>query len=179
MKIALLADTHATWYDPSLPGNLYDRLSRIDTILHAGDFVCIDLYDKIERMADLIAVHGNADEPEIVKRLPAKQMVSISGLTIGLIHGHQPPEVEGRYKLAAVDYALPRMDLFYRYLIQELPDAEVIVFGHFHKAMTRRYEGRLFINPGSASARAEQRSFATLEIDTYDLPNPQVDIIRF
>lgn len=179
MKIALLADTHATWYDPTLPANLYHELSRIDTVLHAGDFVCIDLYEKIDKITDLIAVHGNEDEPEITNRLPAKRMVTIAGVKIGLIHGHQAPMLAGRQSLASVDYALAKMDSFYRYLIDELPEAEIIVFGHFHKPMTRKFDGRLLINPGCGSARAENRSYATLEIDAYDLPQPQVDIIRF
>lgn len=179
MKIALLADTHATWFAPTIPSNLYDQLNRIDTILHAGDIVCMELYDQIEKMADLIAVHGNADEPEVLKRLPAKVNVTIAGLSIGLIHGHQSADIEARYKTQSVDYDSPRMELFYRYLIDELPDAQVIVFGHFHKPVSKRFDGRLFVNPGCASSTHNGRSYATLEIDTYDLPHPIIDIIRF
>jgi predicted phosphodiesterase len=46
----------------------------------------------------------------------------------------------------------------------QLPDAEVIVFGHFHVPMVREWHGILFVNPGSVAPPHARPTFAVLEI---------------
>jgi predicted phosphodiesterase len=80
-----------------------------------------------------------------------------------LIHGHRPKEIERIYREPALDYDSPEITFFYDYLLAELPDSDVIVFGHFHQAVVYEYQGRLLINPGSADPNHPNRSIAVLE----------------
>jgi putative phosphoesterase len=177
MKVAILADTHASWVNPTLPSNVVDQLGRVDYILHAGDFVSIDILEKLEKIADTIGVYGGEDEPEITKRLPAKLVVNIAGLRIGLIHGKPPADLDLDLRSVAWDADDPILADYFHYLLRQFADVDVILFGHTHVPVIHWFEGRLFVNPGSLSSRSKRRSYALMEIDHYDIPKPLVEII--
>jgi putative phosphoesterase len=108
-------------------------------------------------------VHGNVDEPAVVRRLPHKQLFTLVGKSVGLIHGSQAPEVEREY--LKPDYDSPPVDAFFRFLVGEFPQAEIIVFGHFHVPLVKRRNNCLLINPGSVAPYQGHCSFGILHLE--------------
>jgi putative phosphoesterase len=165
MKIALLADTHIPTTIPELPPKLIDRLHAFDLILHAGDFVSLTVLESLQGLAETVAVYGNADEPAIVRQLPRKRLLTLAGRTIGLIHGNQAPEIERAYLKPSYTYDSPPVSAFYEFLLRELPEADVIIFGHLNVPVVRHEEGCLLINPGSVAPYRNHSSFGILHLD--------------
>lgn len=174
MRIALLSDTHVPDQIGELPPRLIERLQDIDLILHAGDLVRLQVVEALQAIAETLAVHGNMDEPAVRRRLPHKLLLALAGINIGLIHGNQPPAIQSQYLRPGSDYDSSWMGPFYDYLLDEFPDAGVIVFGHLHVPVVKRWHGRLLVNPGPVAPNQGRSSFALL---TLEGPEPVVEII--
>jgi len=162
MKIALLSDTHVPQSLPELPGALLDQLQDVDRILHAGDLVSEQVLEALESFAPVTAVTGNMDPPELRRKLADRQLLELAGRTIGLAHGHQPHSLQSRY--IGGDYEDEAFDLFFDTMKTQLPEAEIIAFGHFHKPVITRRDGVLFVNPGSIAPPHRRATFALLEL---------------
>jgi len=174
MKIALVADTHIPDRIPALPIQLLDYLQRVDLILHAGDFTRLDVLKSLQSIAETVAVSGNGDELEVVRKLPRKQLLSLAGRRLGLIHGHRPPEIEGEYARPEYNYDTPVVEKLFNYLAQALPTAEIIVFGHFHTPLVKHWGDQLLVNPGSVAPQHGRQSFGLLDLSATE---PEVKII--
>ena len=99
----------------AIPPACLERLRAADAILHAGDFVAIDVLELLEGLGPPVhAVHGNVDEPALRVRLPAVRIVEAEGARIVMTHDGGP--ADGR---------LAR-------LRRRFPDADAVVFGHSH-----------------------------------------------
>lgn len=168
-KIGLVSDTHVPTAIPELPSRLLDELRSVDLILHAGDLVSTAVLEALGRIADTVAVHGNADGPEVAEWLPRKQIVEAAGTTIGLIHGDDPHVGEANYVRPDRD-----QDAFCEYLLSELPEGEVVVFGHFHVPVTWCWGDRLLVSPGSVAPYRGRSTFALLEVGS---TRPHVEIV--
>jgi len=164
LRIALVSDTHVPASLARLPGALLTQLEGVDAILHAGDLVHMSVVETLRRIAPTIAVAGNMDPPQVVTTLNDRAIVRLGGRTIGLKHGHQPHALQDRY--IGLGYDAPEMDLFYEAMASQLPDAEIIVFGHFHSPVVRRWSNRLFVNPGAVAPTHGRSTFAFLELGT-------------
>jgi len=162
--IALISDTHVPDQIRQLPSRLIERLHGVDLILHAGDLVCLDVLQSLQAIARTIAVQGNMDEPAVLRRLPRKRLLTLSGRRVGLIHGNQAPAIERQYLKPGYDYDSPPVAIFYDYLLGEFPEAEIVVFGHFHVPVVRHWEGRLLVNPGPIAPNRGRSSFAALDL---------------
>ncbi len=162
MRIGLVADTHVPTSIPRLPEELLARLKGVDAILHAGDLVRHSVVEALREIAPTIAVAGNMDPPEVARRLPDRLTLDFAGRSIGLKHGHQPHALQNRY--IGLGYDAPEMELFYRAMATQLPDAEVVVFGHFHAPTVTRWDDRLFVNPGAVAPTHGRSTFAVLEL---------------
>jgi uncharacterized protein len=162
VRIALIADTHIPTRLARLPGSLLDRLAQVDAVLHAGDIVTHDVLDELSAIAPTTAVPGNMDPPELSQRLNPRELLSLEGWTIGLHHGHQPHEIQLQYITSSYD--APEMDVFFQQMHMQLPGAQIIVFGHFHRPLIRWWHEILFINPGSVVPTHGVSSFAELEL---------------
>jgi len=165
MKIGLVSDTHVPTSLARLPDELLARLEGVDAILHAGDLVSQGVIERLSRIASTTAVAGNMDPPEVARRLPNRVTLDFGGRSIGLKHGHQPHALQDRY--IGLGYDAPEMELFYQAMAAQLPDAEVIVFGHFHAPLVRRWNDRLFVNPGAVVPTRGRSTFAFLEIGAH------------
>ena len=168
MKIALVSDTHVPASLPRLPDRLLARLAGVDAILHAGDLVTLEVLEMLGAIAPTTAVSGNMDPPEVTRRLNAQEILKLGGRTIGLKHGHQPKRLQSRY--IGLSYDVPEFDLFYQAMATQLPDAEIIVFGHFHVPVIKEWNDRLFINPGAVAPLHGRSSFAILELGENVVP---------
>lgn len=123
--IGLISDTHGL-----VRPEVFTALAGVDLILHAGDVGGGHVLDELGRIAPVQAVGGNTDiAPD--PRLQARVSVLVDGVRIHVSHGHE---------LGAPTPA----GLVTRY------DADVIVYGHTHRALVERIGRQLVVNPGAA-----------------------------
>lgn len=162
MKVGLVSDTHVPTSLARLPDELLARLGGVDAILHAGDLVSPSIIEQLSEIAPTTSVAGNMDPLELARQLPDRVTLDFVGRSIGLKHGHQPHALQDRY--IGLGYDAPEMDLFYQAMAAQLPDAEVIVFGHFHTPLVKHWNDRLFVNPGTVVPTHGRSTFALLEI---------------
>ena len=112
------------------------RLRAADAILHAGDFVALEVLELLESLGPpLHAVHGNVDDPEVRMRLPAVRLVKAAGARIVLTHDGGP--------------AAGRLEQLRR----RFADADAVVFGHSHLPLHECRDGFHIFNPGSPTER--------------------------
>jgi uncharacterized protein len=125
------------------------ELERADLILHAGDFVAASVLKDLRQFAPVEAVHGNMDEPALQEALPARRVVSVEEVRIGLVH------IPG-----------PRAGREQR-LVSWFPDCGVIVYGHTHVPQLEEHRAAWILNPGSPTERrrSPSHSMAFLEVD--------------
>lgn len=163
MRIALISDTHIPTSLARLPGDLLRQIEGVDAILHAGDITSEHMLDVLARIAPTTAVAGNMDPPEVAASLPDRKLLHLGGRTIGLKHGHQPHGIQSHY--IGESYDAPEMAVFYQLMSSQLPGADIIVFGHFHRSVVKQRNGILFINPGAVAPSYGECSFAILHLD--------------
>ncbi len=128
MVIGLISDTHG-----QLRADVHRALAGVDFILHAGDVCGDEILMELDLIAPTVAVYGNCDPldaPRLVRQIERIER----GVRIHVSHGHElgAPTVE---RLLA-NY-----------------DADVIVYGHTHRPLIARADGRLVVNPGAAGPR--------------------------
>ncbi|HET9423813.1 MAG TPA: metallophosphoesterase family protein [Gemmatimonadaceae bacterium] len=150
-RIGLISDTHGM-----LRPQVFEAFKGVDAILHAGDVGEDDILDELQTIAPVYAVRGNTDRIDN-PRLPESREFRITGVTLHLSHGHE--------------VGAKPITLFAAY------PAQVIVYGHTHREMVTRDEGRIAVNPGAAGARRFDLMpcVALLKIGAGE---PQVDLIR-
>nr|WP_202387596.1 metallophosphoesterase [Nocardioides flavescens] len=140
----LLADTHLPKRARDLPAEVWAEVDRADVVLHAGDWVEVDLLDRLEeRSRRLVGCWGNNDGPELRARLPEVARVELGGVRFAVVH--ETGSKEGRERRCAAAY----------------PDVDVLVFGHSHipwdTVAERPDSGTLrLLNPGSPTDRRRQ-----------------------
>ncbi|MEU8659193.1 metallophosphoesterase family protein [Actinoplanes philippinensis] len=140
MRLVLISDTHVPKRARDLPAELWSAIDRADVVIHAGDWIGIDLLDRLEaRATRLIACYGNNDGPELRARLPEIARADLDGVRLAVIH--ETGQATGREKRCA--------ELF--------PDTDVLVFGHSHIPWdTTTGTGLRLLNPGSPTDRRRQ-----------------------
>lgn len=145
-KIAVLSDTHLPDAG-TLPLRLLGQLDSVDLIIHLGDFCDLETYKTFQKIAPLVAVYGNMDEPEVKSLLPEKKKLEIHGYNIGLIHGWGPPKnLEKR-------------------VVQAFPDVDIVLFGHSHTPLSTTIEEIFVFNPGSATMNTDgSGTFGIIEL---------------
>src|SRR3954469_23750248 len=125
--IGLVSDTHGLVRD-----SVFTALAGVSQILHAGAVGGRDVLDAVRAIAPVQAVYGNVDALDGL--LPAQIALEAGGLSIHVSHGHElgsptPPRLLSRYS------------------------ADILVFGHTHRAVVERQDGRLVVNPGAAGPK--------------------------
>ena len=162
MRIALLSDTHVPTGLKHLPEALMKGIRDVDAILHAGDIVTKPVLDVLQRIAPTTAVAGNMDPPELKQLLKGREVLEFGKYRIGLHHGHQSHGVQSHY--ITESYDSPHMTVFFQLMHTQLPGAEIIVFGHFHRPVIKTWNDILFINPGAVVSSHGAASYAILEL---------------
>ena len=134
--VAIIADTHLPKGKRGLPDACVRRIVRADLVIHLGDFSTVPTYEEIGALGpELVAVHGNVDEPALRRRLPERLEFDVAGVKLALIHDAGPRQ--GR---------LARMR-------RAFPDADAVLFGHSHLPLHEREGGFQIFNPGSPTER--------------------------
>ncbi|MGH3989281.1 MAG: metallophosphoesterase family protein, partial [Pseudonocardiaceae bacterium] len=87
MKLLLMADTHVPSRARDLPGQLWEAVDQSDVVVHAGDWVCVELLDALLARANrLIGVIGNNDGPSLSARLPEIATAQLDGVRLAVVH---------------------------------------------------------------------------------------------
>ncbi|NPA97043.1 MAG: YfcE family phosphodiesterase [Crenarchaeota archaeon] len=134
-------------------------------VIYAGDFTGYNFFEKVRSWGrQLVAVSGNMDYLD----LPEKQVISVEGIRIGVIHGDQ---VYPRGCIPKLTRVARRMGV------------QVLVSGHTHAPFIEVHGGVIHLNPGSMtgvpsggggslvpSAMIVEVSSGLLEVELYEVP---------
>lgn len=150
--VGLIADTHGL-----LRPEIATIFARVDLILHAGDVGGAEVLAGLRKIATTEAVYGNVDDAADPALRVARRL-TIEDVTIHVSHGHEL----GR---PTPELALQRYD------------ADVVVFGHTHRAVVLRApRGRMAVNPGAAGPRRFKLEPSVARL-TLDRGRAEVEII--
>jgi hypothetical protein len=140
VKLLLIADTHVPKRARDLPHRVWNEVERADVVLHAGDWVDVELLDALEeRAARLIGCWGNNDGPDLRARLPEVATATLDGVRFTVVH--ETGASAGRHERMARRY----------------PDTDILVFGHSHIPWDATSStGLRLLNPGSPTDRRRQ-----------------------
>lgn len=150
MRLLLLADTHVPKRARDLPAEVWAAIGQADVVVHAGDWVGLELLDRLQATAPrLIAVYGNNDGADIRARLPETAHATLDGVRLTVVH-----ETGGSPKRES------RAD-------RTFTGTDLLVFGHSHIPWDSTTPGGIrLLNPGSPTDRRRQpyATYATAEI---------------
>ena len=160
MRILVLSDTHIPITAQDLPEQIYKEIDSVDMIIHAGDFIDLDVLEKLKSLKETKAVCGNMDPKEIRVTLNAKEIFSVGKFKIGLMHGYgAPSEIMATVR-------------------KEFDKVDVLIFGHSHAATNIKKNGVLYFNPGSPTDKifASKNTYGILEITDKGIEGSIVEI---
>lgn len=119
---------------------MLEYLSHADVIIHGGDINIQAIVDKLREYAPLYIVRCNNDK-EWAENLPHSLTFTIGGVRFFLIHNKKD-------------------------ILPDLPDVDVVIYGHSHKYACENRNGVLWLNPGSCGRRRfdQEITFAVMSI---------------
>ena len=126
--VGLISDTHGL-----VRASVHGALAGVELILHAGDVGGDEVLHELRTIAPVEAVFGNTDPPG-ASGLRAEIVREIGGVSLHVSHGHELGRPTPERLLAAYPQ-------------------EVLVYGHTHRQLVARADGRLVVNPGAAGPR--------------------------
>jgi putative phosphoesterase len=171
MRIGLLADTHIAWEQKELPPEVIEIFQGVDLILHAGDIYAHYVLDELEQIAPVLAALGDDDYPGSDPRVQNKHILEIEGHTLLLIH--EGPNIPISPLWLSLQYQKQIAPNENRY---GKPD--IIIFGHEHRTVVERYNGVLYVNPGSPTLLNYQPGPGTVGILEINDGKAEVRIIH-
>lgn len=132
MKVAVLADTHTSGMNRTIPMTAWPYLESADHILHAGDVCDRSVLEELNALAPVTAVLGNCDAGD-VRAWGAEESaeVTLGGVHVAMLHD-SGPRANRRERMRS-----------------RFPEARVVVFGHSHLPFNEDEDGLLLFNPGS------------------------------
>ncbi len=136
-RIGVISDMHIPHFK-QLPDVIWEHFAGVELIIHAGDLSVLRVIAELETIAPVVAVQGNIEEDEVIRKLPIKREIVVGHCRIGIVHilgdAHHRERVARR----------------------EFPNALCVVFGHSHIPYNQEHDGLLLFNPGSATDRRRQ-----------------------
>ena len=148
MKVLVMSDTHGL-----LRPEVRNLLGQCDAVVHAGDFHTQEIIDEIKASVQtgvsLYLVRGNNDG-EWAAHLPTHLELILDGIKFCVVHDKKD---------------LPK----------NLEDFQAVIFGHSHRYLEERKEGRLYLNPGSCG---RQRFRLDLTLAFLFLKNGEISVER-
>jgi putative phosphoesterase len=138
MLVAVISDTHMPRGARRLPDAFVERIRAADLLLHAGDFMTVEVLRELERIGPpLVGVHGNVDTAELRRLLPAERIVRVEDARIAMVH--DAGTSAGRLERLRRRFG---------------DTADAVVFGHSHLPLHERAaDGFQIFNPGSPTER--------------------------
>jgi uncharacterized protein len=148
VKIGVLADTHCPEFVDRLPAHVAEVFAGVEMVLHAGDVTAQSTLDELAQIAPVEAVRGDHDR--LLTRLPRVRELVVEGKRIVVVHGERSRWIEEPQTFwwtVSLGLFRPHRGLP-RALRRRFPDADVIVYGHTHRADVQSVDGVLVFNPG-------------------------------
>ena len=150
MRVALIGDTHLPRGRRRLPAECVAQIAGAGVVIHTGDFSSVAAYEEIAAIGpELVAVHGNVDEPALRELLPERTEVELAEARVGVVHDAGPRR--------------GRLDRLRR----AFPNADAVIFGHSHLPLHEADGAFQIFNPGSPTERrrAPARTMGLAEIE--------------
>ena len=149
MKLGIISDTHKL-----LRPELSAALAGVDAILHAGDVGSREILDRLEALAPVYAVRGNADG-DWAEDLPAILDFTLDGLRICMTHKKKD---------------LPR----------DLDAWDLAVVGHSHQFAQAELMHTLLLNPGSCGPRRFRQpvTMALADVSAGQIQVTRIDLVQ-
>ena len=141
VTVIALSDSHAAGLG-ELPQSLRDAVRTADVIVHAGDHTEMSLLQELRQLGQVVAVAGNMDSTALKVHLPHRQLITINGRLVGVVHGSGAPG-----------------GITERVRAQFPENPDLIIFGHSHVPFSGKVNGTLMVNPGPAT-----QSYARIHI---------------
>ncbi|KAL0226226.1 hypothetical protein P9112_013550 [Eukaryota sp. TZLM1-RC] len=155
MLVLVIGDFHIPHRAADLPSKFKSLLvpDKINHILCTGNLCTQSTYEYLRSLSsDLHIVRGDFDD---LTTLPEQKIVTLGDLKVGLTHGHQ---------------VVPWGDPEALAITMRQLNCDILVTGHTHEKLIAEVEGRLIINPGSATGASHPLkgectpSFALLDV---------------
>jgi hypothetical protein len=149
IRLGVIADTHIPDRIRRFPEGFLESLikAEVDRIFHAGDISSWKVINALEEIAPVSAVQGNRDW-FFRMDVPPHLKCTLHGVRIVLAHGHGSIPLYLADKVAAILKGY-RFKRYQRPLARAFPDADLIIFGHVHRQVSKWVNNQLFFNPGS------------------------------
>ena len=146
MKIGVVADTHSL----PLPAQMLKDFQGVDLIVHAGDFVSLDVVEELRRIKEVAGVFGNMDGSEIRRIFPRSQILRLGGRAVGVFHGEGAPQMV--LEKVRAEFSGKKVN--------------AVIFGHSHQPFNEVIDNVLYFNPGSPNdtVRAPYLSYGILDL---------------
>lgn len=106
---------------------IIEILSGCEAILHGGDIDKQEILDEFKRIAPTYAVRGNTDG-EWAEDIPDSLSLELFGIKFYMIHNKKK-------------------------MTENIPETDIIIYGHSHKYEEKNEGCRLFLNPGSCGPK--------------------------
>jgi len=185
LLVGLMSDTHVPYRMKHLPREVFDALGDADVILHAGDVDKPQALDPLREIAPVYAVRGNVHVLDLSSggaSLPQILELRLVGRRVLVTHGHLPGLAGFWFKGRDVVLRLlggSDKARFNRRIARRLkglyPQADVIVFGHTHRAFVGWFRETLLVNPGAVCPTLKERpTVARLRLG---YGKPEVEIV--
>ena len=149
--VGVISDTHGILVPAAVKA-----LQGVDLIIHAGDIGNTGVMDELNSIAPVVAVRGNMDMSEDLRKLPETEVIQVGDALLYIIHD-----------INKLDITLSKADF------------DAVIFGHLHYPSVAKHNGVLFLNPGSAAQprRKSSASLGFLHIRGSSLKTQIVDIV--
>ncbi|KZS97469.1 Metallo-dependent phosphatase [Sistotremastrum niveocremeum HHB9708] len=134
--VLVIGDLHIPYRVHDLPAKFKKLLvpGKIQQIICTGNVCDKETYEYLQSVAaDVNVVRGDYDQNG---NFPNSIILQHTPIRIGVIHGHQ---------------AVPWGDLDSLNSISRQLDVDVLVSGHTHTFQATEFDGKFFVNPGSAT----------------------------
>ncbi len=151
MKIAVISDSH---YEASNINAIKKYLKDVDILVHCGDGAPDTKILEKDFKGEIYAVKGNCD---ISSEYPSERLIDVMGVKIFITHGNMY-NVKYEYNT-----------IFYK---GKAVGADIVLFGHSHKALISNYDGITIMNPGSITFPygSTKKTMGFIEIDREKRP---------
>ena len=171
-RIGVLSDTHIPVDAKVIPCQIEEVFHGVDLILHGGDIYEPSVLDDLERIAPVLAAEGDDDDYDVTsdKRVKKKQTLTVDGVNISITHiepGLGPWSVfpDSRENLEEVSFNYDNV-------------AEILLFGHSHRAKVQNRGNFLLVNPGSPTFPYYVHRLGTVALLNVSSGEVEVSIIQ-
>lgn len=161
--VGVLSDSHLPYRLRRLPDEVLRIFGDVDLILHAGDVDRIEFLGDLAALAPLHAVRGNLhwrDLSDGGRDLPADLRLTVAGREVVVNHGGWTGLFSQAGDWFVESLIMPGGDRLNERMANRLvalyPQADVVVFGHSHRAYYAWHNRTFVFNPGAVCPTKRQ-----------------------